>query len=397
MPVRPSHHAPTSSKDIANGTGASLLAKRIALVDLSNNNKSKGPAIDDDKARATAAAHKTARAASIAVRQQRIISTQNAQPQVPTKVPITRHHQRDSSVAAATIFRPVSSRYRAEEAVSAIPPPRKGIRASVTSTKVDAKVIKPVEFHETREELSEQSDGMEISDIEPSGNDGEGSEEEMMGVEQAVTIEEQTTAADVTVKVPAIEEEEEEEESHEDNWTMASPATQASYQRQLEKIRATFKDEVDEWDATMVSEYAEEIFEYMAKLEVSSQVRRTCISVLTPFLQMECLPDPDYISQQTEIEWSMRTTLIDWLLQVHLRYHMLPETLWIATNIIDRFLSKRVVSLVKLQLVGITAMFVAAKYEEIMAPSVDEFVQMTDNGYSRDEILKGEKIILQVL
>mgnify|MGYP001591300152 FL=1 len=64
----------------------------------------------------------------------------------------------------------------------------------------------------------------------------------------------------------------------------------------------------------------------------------------------------------------MRTTLIDWLLQVHMRYHMLPETLWIAINIIDRFLSNRVVSLVKFQLVGVTAMFVAAKYEEIMAP-----------------------------
>lgn len=65
---------------------------------------------------------------------------------------------------------------------------------------------------------------------------------------------------------------------------------------------------------------------------------------------------------------STRTTLLEWLLQIHLRYHMLPETLWIATNIIDRFLSTRQVSLVKLQLVGITAIFLAAKYEEIMAP-----------------------------
>lgn len=92
----------------------------------------------------------------------------------------------------------------------------------------------------------------------------------------------------------------------------------------------------------------------------------------------------------------MRATLIDWLLQVHVRYHMLPETLWIAVNIIDRFLSNRVVSLVKLQLVGVTAMFIAAKYEEIMAPSVEEFVYMTENGYTREEILKGERIILQV-
>ena len=75
---------------------------------------------------------------------------------------------------------------------------------------------------------------------------------------------------------------------------------------------------------------------------------------------------------------------------------MLPETLWIAVNIIDRFLSKRVVSLVKFQLVGVTAMFFAAKYEEIMAPSFEEFVYMTENGYTRDDILKGEKILLAV-
>ncbi|KZT59174.1 hypothetical protein CALCODRAFT_523401 [Calocera cornea HHB12733] len=129
----------------------------------------------------------------------------------------------------------------------------------------------------------------------------------------------------------------------------------------------------------MVAEYTEEIFEYMNELEAS------------------VMPSANYMNSQTEIEWSMRTTLVDWLLQVHLRYHMLPETLWIAINIVDRFLSARVVSLVKLQLVGVTAMFVAAKYEEILAPSVDEFVFMTENGYTKDEILKGERIILQTL
>ena len=75
----------------------------------------------------------------------------------------------------------------------------------------------------------------------------------------------------------------------------------------------------------------------------------------------------------------MRATLIDWLLQVHLRYHLLPETLWIAVNILDRFLSVRVVSIIKLQLVGVTAMFIAAKYEEILAPSY----VLSSNAYTR--------------
>jgi len=83
--------------------------------------------------------------------------------------------------------------------------------------------------------------------------------------------------------------------------------------------------------------------------------------------------------------------------QAHLRYHMLPETLWIAINIVDRFLSSRAVSLVKLQLVGIIALFIAAKYEEILAPTVDEFVFITENQFSREEIQKGERIVLQTL
>lgn len=132
-------------------------------------------------------------------------------------------------------------------------------------------------------------------------------------------------------------------------------------------------------DTSMVAEYAKEIFSYMARCE------------------METLPNPHYISYQNEIQWHMRATLVDWLLQVHMRYHMLPETLWIAVNIVDRFLSVRVVSLAKLQLVGVTAMFIAAKYEEIVAPSVDEFVFMTEGGYSKDEIFKGERIILSTL
>ena len=109
------------------------------------------------------------------------------------------------------------------------------------------------------------------------------------------------------------------------------------------------------------------------------------------------MPNADYMDGQPEIHWGMRETLVNWLLQVHLRYHMLPETLWIAINIVDRFLSKRVVSIAKLQLVGVTAMFIASKYEEILAPSIEEFVLMTESGFTKEEIMKGERIVLQVL
>jgi hypothetical protein len=162
-------------------------------------------------------------------------------------------------------------------------------------------------------------------------------------------------------------------------WPEMSTGCVKRARREVEAIREVFTDDVDNTDPTMVSEYAEEIFEYMEDLE------------------KEMMPNADYIDGQTEVTWEMRETLVDWLLQVHLRYHMLPETLWIAINLVDRFLSRRVVSVAKLQLVGVTAMLVASKYEEILAPSVDEFVFLCEQGYSREEILKGEAIVLQTL
>ena len=103
------------------------------------------------------------------------------------------------------------------------------------------------------------------------------------------------------------------------------------------------------------------------------------------------------MDNQAEIQWSMRSVLMDWLVQVHHRFSLLPETLFLCVNYIDRFLSCKIVSLGKLQLVGATAIFVAAKYEEINCPSVQEIVYMVDGGYTVDEILKAERFMLSML
>lgn len=109
------------------------------------------------------------------------------------------------------------------------------------------------------------------------------------------------------------------------------------------------------------------------------------------------LPVADYMARQSELQWSMRSVLMDWLVQVHQRFNLLPETLFLTVNYIDRFLSYKVVSMGKLQLVGATAIFIAAKFEEITAPSVQEIVYMVDSGYSVDEILKAERFMLTIL
>ncbi|KAF4760742.1 hypothetical protein N7455_001404 [Penicillium solitum] len=145
--------------------------------------------------------------------------------------------------------------------------------------------------------------------------------------------------------------------------------------------REQTQEDIDEelLDTTMVAEYGDEIFLHLRKKEI------------------EMLPVPDYMARQSELQWSMRSVLMDWLVQVHQRFNLLPETLFLTVNYIDRFLSYKVVSMGKLQLVGATAIFIAAKFEEITAPSVQEIVYMVDSGYSVDEILKAERFMLTIL
>ena len=93
----------------------------------------------------------------------------------------------------------------------------------------------------------------------------------------------------------------------------------------------------------------------------------------------------------------MRAILVDWLIEVHLKFKLLPETLFLTINMIDRYLERQVVQRTKLQLVGVTAMLIASKYEEIYAPEVKDFVYITDKAYTKEEILRMECHMLTTL
>ena len=100
---------------------------------------------------------------------------------------------------------------------------------------------------------------------------------------------------------------------------------------------------------------------------------------------------------QPEVNDKMRAILIDWLIDVHLKFKLLPETMFITVSIIDRFLEKVNVSKSKLQLVGVTALMIASKYEEIYPPEVKDYVYITDRAYNKAEILNMEFNILSTL
>lgn len=131
----------------------------------------------------------------------------------------------------------------------------------------------------------------------------------------------------------------------------------------------------------LVTEYVNEIYSYLRSVESVQCIRA------------------DYLSGQTEILPKMRAVLIDWLVGVHLQFHLLQETLYTTVAILDRFLQADIgaISRKKLQLVGVASMLIAAKYEEIYAPEVKDFVYITDRAYTEKEILRMEIRILSVL
>lgn len=137
------------------------------------------------------------------------------------------------------------------------------------------------------------------------------------------------------------------------------------------------EDELD--DPLMASEFANDIFSYFYELE------------------LRMLPDSQYLYKQKHLKPKMRSILVDWLVEMHLKFRLLPETLFLAINIMDRFMSIEVVQIDKLQLLATASLFIAAKYEEVFSPLIKNYAYFTDGAYVEEEILQAEKYVLTIL
>uniref|UniRef100_UPI00358EC9F3 G2/mitotic-specific cyclin-B2-like isoform X4 n=1 Tax=Myxine glutinosa TaxID=7769 RepID=UPI00358EC9F3 len=131
-------------------------------------------------------------------------------------------------------------------------------------------------------------------------------------------------------------------------------------------------------DPQLCSVYVKDIYKYMRQLEMEQSIK------------------PDYLAGQV-VTRRMRTSLVDWLIQVHFKFRLLQETLYMAIAVIDRFLQKHRVLAKELQLVGVTGMFIASKYEEMYAPPIEDFVYITDNAFQKIQIRKMERVMLREL
>merc|ERR1712168_1682861 len=139
-------------------------------------------------------------------------------------------------------------------------------------------------------------------------------------------------------------------------------------------------DEKDLENPQLCAEYTQDVYSYLRKLEPSSAVRAGHL--------LGC-----------SINDKMRAVLVDWLVEVQVQFKLLQETLFSTISIVDRFLAVegRSVTRSKLQLVGVAAMFLASKVEEVFAPACSDFVYITDHAYTEDAIKQMEIKILQTL
>eukprot|EP00529_Nitzschia_sp_RCC80_P021285 CAMPEP_0113513522 /NCGR_PEP_ID=MMETSP0014_2-20120614/39915_1 /TAXON_ID=2857 /ORGANISM="Nitzschia sp." /LENGTH=391 /DNA_ID=CAMNT_0000409947 /DNA_START=300 /DNA_END=1475 /DNA_ORIENTATION=+ /assembly_acc=CAM_ASM_000159 len=156
------------------------------------------------------------------------------------------------------------------------------------------------------------------------------------------------------------------------NFTTSSTSYQ--YQSAPDNI-----DERDAGDPLCAPEYVQDMYEHFRGKEAMASVRRV------------------YMETQMHINERMRSILVDWLVEVHLKFKLVPETLYLTINLIDRYLEKREVSRPKLQLVGVTSLLIASKYEEIYPPELRDLVYICDRAYSRQEIIDMEEWILKTL
>ncbi|XP_064487201.1 G2/mitotic-specific cyclin-B-like [Ornithodoros turicata] len=158
------------------------------------------------------------------------------------------------------------------------------------------------------------------------------------------------------------------------------PAEPLSYSTAMLPAEVTDIDALDSGNVQLCSQYAKEIYNYLSELELQYPIR------------------PNFLGNKREIKANMRSILVNWLVQVHAKFNLLQETLYLTIAVLDRYLqAAENISRSKLQLIGVTAMFIAAKYEEMYSPDIMDYIYISDNAFTKRDILKMEIVMLEAL
>ncbi|XP_051128643.1 putative cyclin-B3-1 [Andrographis paniculata] len=128
-----------------------------------------------------------------------------------------------------------------------------------------------------------------------------------------------------------------------------------------------------------VSDYVDDIYQYYWVMEGQNSLLK------------------DYMSIQKDVTPNMRGILINWLIEVHQKFDLMEETLFLTVTLIDRYLSLEVIKKNEFQMVGLTSLLLASKYEDFWHPRVSDLISISAELYTKDQMLEMEKMILKKL
>lgn len=157
---------------------------------------------------------------------------------------------------------------------------------------------------------------------------------------------------------------------------VSSPSTASPQKRTPEGVEDY---DLANWnDVFQVSHYAHEIFQYQKDREPTFAI-------------------PDYMPRQPHISKWMRALLVDWMVEIQESFELNHETLYLAVKIVDIYLSRMEIQKDSLQLLGAAALFIAAKYDERVPPTVDDFHYICDGAYQRREMILMEMTVFKTI
>ncbi|XP_050432110.1 G2/mitotic-specific cyclin-B [Adelges cooleyi] len=155
---------------------------------------------------------------------------------------------------------------------------------------------------------------------------------------------------------------------------------QKKEQEWLAACKVDAVDKNDEHDPFLVGIYSKSIFEYLLTLEDKYMI------------------SPDYLANHKYITPSNRSVVVDWLVEVQQEFQLMQESLYTAVGILDRYLQDNVnVPRNKLQLIGATSLLLGCKYEEIYVPEINDFVYLSDNAFTKEEVKSSLVDVFRVL
>ena len=137
-----------------------------------------------------------------------------------------------------------------------------------------------------------------------------------------------------------------------------------------------FADQMELRNPQLAAEFAHDIY-----LNMRAEENRLKVS-------------PSYLTEvqsPKEVKDTSRAFLIEWIIDVHRKFRLNSETLYVTVLLIDRFLSLKQIKKSQLHILGVTSLLIATKYEEIYPPELKDLLNVSENKFTREEVLVMEK------